>query len=206
MSGIGSNPPPPYSTSLKISKSLFHLLFYQFNTTCKQYVFLLRKKIHCEPHYRDWELPLLYFRTRPRLQQSVPCSWQSINWYHCAWCTTYQDSTVDVSIFFLLERERGKREKHRDFADWETVQIRRKVWIFFGSSWIPSPPDLLQLLSTPPHHPYLFFTNSIFNSFLNGQILWAPFLRSRDETRIWTQNSIAKPLPTQGPLHPLFWL
>ena len=134
----------------------------------------------------------MYFRTRPRLQQSVPCRWQSINWYHCAWCTTYQDSTVDVSIFLFLERERGKREKHRDFADWETVQIRRKVWIFFGSSWIPSPPDLLQLLSTPPHHPYLFFTNSIFNSFLNGQILWAPFLRSRDETRIWTQNSMYK--------------
>ena len=33
-----------------------------------------------------------YFRIRPCLNQSFPCSQQSINWYHSAWCMTHQDS------------------------------------------------------------------------------------------------------------------
>ena len=33
-----------------------------------------------------------YFRIRPSLNQSFPCSQQSINWYHSAWCMTHQDS------------------------------------------------------------------------------------------------------------------
>ena len=34
--------------------------------------------------------PTVQFWIRPRLQQSFPWSWQSINRYHSGWCTTYQ--------------------------------------------------------------------------------------------------------------------
>ena len=37
--------------------------------------------------------------------KSFPCGQQSINRYHSAWCTAYQDSTFNVSIFLFS----GKR-------------------------------------------------------------------------------------------------
>ena len=56
--------------------------------------------------------PTVKFWIRPRLQQSFPCSWQSINRYHSAWCTTYQDLAKKqvlrmfaVSIPWLLKRD-----------------------------------------------------------------------------------------------------
>ena len=53
------------------------------------------------------------FRIRPRLQQSFPCSRQSINWYHSAWCTICQDSTFYVFIFLVSGKREGE-EKHRE--------------------------------------------------------------------------------------------
>ena len=55
------------------------------------------------------------FRIPPRLHQSCPCSRQSRNWYHSAWCTTFQDSTLYVSIFLVSGmREREERERERE--------------------------------------------------------------------------------------------
>ena len=53
------------------------------------------------------------FRIQPCLSQlSFPRSQHIINWYHSAWCTTYQDSTLDVSIFLVSgKREREERER-----------------------------------------------------------------------------------------------
>ena len=51
------------------------------------------------------------FRIRPRLQQSFPCSQQSINRCHSTWCTTYQDSTSYASIFLVSASGRGKRRR-----------------------------------------------------------------------------------------------
>ena len=53
------------------------------------------------------------FRIRPRLQQSFPQGLQSINRYHSAWCTTYQDSIFYVFIFLLSGKREGE-EKHRE--------------------------------------------------------------------------------------------
>ena len=47
--------------------------------------------------------------TASSIQHSFPHSWQSINQYHSAWCTTYQDSTLYVSISLFLAKGRGKR-------------------------------------------------------------------------------------------------
>ena len=44
---------------------------------------------------------------------SFPCSWQNINRYHSAWCTTYQDSIFYVSIF-VVSGKREREEKHKD--------------------------------------------------------------------------------------------
>ena len=63
--------------------------------------------------YINMELPQLYFRKRSCLLQSFPRSWQSINWYHSAWCTTYQDSTFYVSIF-LVSVKREVEKEHRE--------------------------------------------------------------------------------------------
>ena len=59
----------------------------------------------------------------------------------------------------------------------------RKVGFRYGSPSIPSLPTYSKFL-TP-----LFVTNSIWNSFLSGQMLWAPFLRPLGVTSIWTWNS-----------------
>ena len=50
------------------------------------------------------------FRIRPCLHQSFPCSRQSINWYHSAWCTTYQNYFPFSS---LLARGRGKKGRKK---------------------------------------------------------------------------------------------
>ena len=51
------------------------------------------------------------FRIRPCLQQSFPCSRQSINWYNSALCTTNQDSTLYVSIFLISSKRKGVEER-----------------------------------------------------------------------------------------------
>ena len=50
------------------------------------------------------------FKIRPRLQQSFPCSQQSINQYNSAWCTPYQDSTFYFPCFWQDWR-RKERER-----------------------------------------------------------------------------------------------
>jgi len=52
-----------------------------------------------------------YFSIPPHLQQSFPCSLQNIKLYHNAWCTTYQDSTLFVSIFLVSGKREGEEEE-----------------------------------------------------------------------------------------------
>ena len=58
------------------------------------------------------------FRIRPHIQQSFPCSLQSINLYHSPWCKTYQDATFYVSIFLVSGKMKGKgaRERNTSFS------------------------------------------------------------------------------------------
>ena len=51
------------------------------------------------------------FRIRPCLQKSFPCSWQNINRYHSAWCTTYQDFTFYVSILIVSGKREGEERE-----------------------------------------------------------------------------------------------
>ena len=75
--------------------------------------------------YINGELLLMYFRILPRLQQSFPRSWQSINQYQSAWCTTHQDSTFYVSIFLVSDKREGE-EKHS-----ETPPLLHYYFLFF---------------------------------------------------------------------------
>jgi len=51
------------------------------------------------------------FRIRPCLQKYFPCSWQNINRYHSAWCTTYQDFTFYVSILIVSGKREGEERE-----------------------------------------------------------------------------------------------
>ena len=51
----------------------------------------------------------------------------NVNRYHSAWCTTYQDSTLYVSIFLVSGKREGE-EKHRETLLLCTI-------IFFFSKW-----------------------------------------------------------------------
>ena len=65
------------------------------------------------------------FRIRPSLQLSFPCSRQSINRYHSAWWTTYQDSTLYVFNFLVSGKRKGEeREK-------ETPPLCTIIFFFF---------------------------------------------------------------------------
>ena len=63
------------------------------------------------------ELLLLYFRTRPPLQHTIPCSWQnmnrwqSINHHHFEWCTAYHRFYFLCFYFSCFWREKGGRDR-----------------------------------------------------------------------------------------------
>ena len=50
---------------------------------------------------------------RPRLHLSYPHSWQGKNQYHGAWWITYQDLTLNVSIFIVSGKREGE-ERERE--------------------------------------------------------------------------------------------
>ena len=64
-----------------------------------------------ELHHMNINGDLLYFRIPPRLLQSFPCSQQNTNWYHSAWCTTYQDSIFYVCFWQNGSGKEREREK-----------------------------------------------------------------------------------------------
>ena len=53
------------------------------------------------------------FRIQPCLQQSFPCSWQNIKWFHSVWCILLFYSTFYVSILLVSGKREGE-EKHRE--------------------------------------------------------------------------------------------
>ena len=64
------------------------------------------------------------FRIGPRLQRSIPCSRQSINWYQSAWCTTNQNSTFCVSIIIVSGKRKG------DERERETLLLCTSIFFF----------------------------------------------------------------------------